>query len=382
MLTLIVNGELYCPEHRGTATIVICGPTIARIGEVDRSALDRTLLPHEIVDATGCLVAPGIIDPHEHLAGGSGEGGFNSQSPEISLREIVSAGISTVVGCLGTDSTTRTMEGLLAKAKGLRQDGLSAYVWSGGYEVPPVTLTGSVRRDLILVDEVIGGGEIAISDKRSSAPTSAELAKLVKASYVGGTLTGKGGVTHFHVGEESSRLAPLRTLLDEYGAQPEWLYPTHVNRTEELVREAVEMSSRGVTVDMDTVDMKLAKWLPCFLDNGGDPDRLTISSDAAVNSPASIWRELRGCINQAIVDLPHALSFVTTNTARVLRLHSKGRVETGFDADLMILDKDSLEVRDLFARGARLLRNGQMRDPEKSMVGSNRVIELYASERH
>jgi beta-aspartyl-dipeptidase (metallo-type) len=381
MLTLIINGELYCPEPRRKATIVICGPAIEYIGEVNRQAMDRALLPYEVVDAAGCIVAPGIVDPHQHLLGGSGEEGFNSQTPEITAREIISAGITTVVGCLGTDTTTRTMEGLLAKAKGLRQDGLSAYVWSGGYDVPPVTLTGSVRRDLILVDEVIGGGEVAISDKRSSAPTSAELAKLVKASYVGGTLAGKAGVTHFHVGEESSRLAPLRVLLDEYGAQPEWLYPTHVNRTGELVLEAVEMSRRGVTVDMDTVDLDLAKWLPCFLDNGGDPERLTISSDAAINSPASVWRELRRCVDRGIVDLARALSFVTANTARVLRLDSKGRIETGCDADLMILDKHSLEIRDLFARGVHLLCNGRVCYAEKSMAGSNRVIELYGSKR-
>lgn len=379
MLTLIVNGELYGPEPLGKSSLAICGASIARIGEVDRHALDRTGLPYQVVDASGCIVAPGIIDPHEHLLGGSGEEGFNSQTPEITFREIVTAGITTVVGCLGTDTTTRTMEGLLAKAKGLRQDGLSTYIWSGGYDVPPVTLTGSLRRDMLLVEEVIGAGEVAISDKRSSAPTTKDLARIVKASYVGGTLTGKGGVTHFHVGEELSRLAPLRELLDNYGAQPEWLYPTHINRTEELVREAVALTHRGVTVDMDTVDLDAAKWLPCFLDNGGNPERLTFSSDAAVNSPSSLWRELRSCVHQNIVDLPQALSFVTTNTARVLRLTSKGRIQVGCDADLIFLDQESLEIRDVFARGVPVLRAGKVQLAEKSMAGSNRVIELYGA---
>src|SRR4051812_31837122 len=119
MLTLVVNAELYCPEPRGSATLAVSGPEIAHIGEIDRNAMDRSGLPYEVVDAQGCIVAPGIIDPHEHLLGGSGEEGFNSQTPEITVREIVSAGITTVVGCLGTDTTSRTMDALLAKAKGL-----------------------------------------------------------------------------------------------------------------------------------------------------------------------------------------------------------------------------------------------------------------------
>jgi beta-aspartyl-dipeptidase (metallo-type) len=200
-------------------------------------------------------------------------------------------------------------------------------------------------------------------------------------SYVGGTLTGKAGVTHFHVGAEPSRLAPVRTLLEKFGVEPEWLYPTHVNRNELLLREAIELTHRRVTVDMDTVDLDLAKWLPFFLENGGNPECLTISSDAAINSPASIWSELRCCIRQGIVDLPRALSFITTNTARVLRLPFKGRLKIGCDADLMILDRNSLEIRHVFAKGVQVLCDGRLQIEEKSMAGSNRVIEIYGARR-
>ena len=116
-------------------------------------------------------MVPGFIDPHEHLLGGSGEEGWASQTPEIALSEIVAGGITTVVGCLGTDTTTKTMPGLLAKAKAFNDEGLTAYIYSGGYNVPPITLTGSVRTDMLFVPEVIGAGEIAISDARSTEPT-------------------------------------------------------------------------------------------------------------------------------------------------------------------------------------------------------------------
>ena len=215
MFTLIEGGELYTPVYASRQDVLLVGDKVARIGGVDRSALEKTGLPTEVVDASNCFVTPGLIDPHEHLLGGSGEEGFETQTPEIALREIVGAGITTVVGCLGTDTTTKTMLGLLAKAKAFNAEGITAFVYSGGYNVPPVTLTGSVRNDMLLVSEVIGAGEIAISDARSTEPSNAELARLVRDAYVGGILSGKSGVTHFHVGSGGKRLAPLRALLDE-----------------------------------------------------------------------------------------------------------------------------------------------------------------------
>lgn len=212
-VTIIENGEIYAPEPCGTQALLIVGEKIARIGTVDWRPLEATGLPLEIIDAADCIVTPGLIDPHEHLAGSSGEAGFASQTPEIGIGEVVKAGITTVVGCLGVDTTTKTMSGLLAKAKGLQAEGITA---SGGYDVPPSTLTGSVRRDLLIVNEVIGAGEVAISDRRSTEPSLPELARLVRDSYVGGLLSGKAGITHYHVGEGEGRLAPIRALLDDY----------------------------------------------------------------------------------------------------------------------------------------------------------------------
>src|SRR3954463_12294592 len=179
MFTLLQGGEVYSPEYKGVQDVLLTGGRIARIGEVDRHALEVTNFPVEVIDVSNCFIAPGLIDPHEHLLGGSGEEGFQSQTPEIALSEVVGAGITTVVGCLGVDTITKTMPGLLAKAKAFNAEGITAYAWSGGYDVPPMTLTGSVRNDLLFVPEVIGAGEIAISDVRSTEPSLAELARLV-----------------------------------------------------------------------------------------------------------------------------------------------------------------------------------------------------------
>ena len=132
MLTLIENGELYDPVPRGKQSLLIANDRIEKVGRVDRRTLDALGVEHEVIDASGCAVVPGFIDPHEHLLGGSGEDGFSTQTPEVHLSEIVSGGITTVVGCLGVDTTMKTLPGLLAKVKGLCEQGITARMWTGG----------------------------------------------------------------------------------------------------------------------------------------------------------------------------------------------------------------------------------------------------------
>jgi beta-aspartyl-dipeptidase (metallo-type) len=376
MLTLIKNGELYAPHALGRQDVLIFDRRIARIGSIDAGALAPLEIELDVVEASDCFVTPGLIDPHQHLLGGSGEKGFSTQTPEVYASELALAGITTVVGCLGVDTTTKTMTGLLAKAKGLNEENLTAYLWSGGYNVPPTTLMRSVREDILCIAEVIGAGEIAIADERANAHDAPELAKLVKDAYVGGLLSRKCGVTHFHVGEAPSRLKLLRELIDEYEINAALLYPTHVERDEELMREAIELAARGSYVDLDTVGQDLPKWLRFYLDNNGDPARLTVSSDASINSPLALLNQIRACVLEHNFTLGQMLAHVTTNTASVLQLKHKGRLETGGDADVLVLRKDSLEIKDVFACGRRLVRDGALAFSENFLSETNRLIRL------
>jgi beta-aspartyl-dipeptidase (metallo-type) len=377
MFVVVRGGEIYSPRPIGRSDLLIAADKVVRIGDVDLRAIEQCGLGVETIEAENCLVVPGFIDPHEHLLGGSGEQGWASQTPEIALSEIVAGGITTVVGCLGTDTTTKTMPGLLAKARAFNDEGLTAYIYSGGYNVPPITLTGSVRTDMLFVPEVIGAGEIAISDARSTEPTDGELARLVRDAYVGGLLTGKSGVTHFHVGSGKKRLRSLRTLLDEYEIEPCSLYPTHMDRSEELMLEAIELSRRGVTVDIDTVDGELPRWMAFYLDRGGDPSHVTVSSDAAINSPRAVWEQIRTCVLQHRISLETLLPTVTSNTASVLKLSSKGHLSEGASADVVVLQKESLEVVEVIARGRRFVRNGHLTFRESFLQESKREIQLH-----
>lgn len=377
---LIEHAEVYAPEPRGVQSVLVLGDRIARIGAIDRRGLDVLGLDYDVIDARGVYVVPGFIDPHEHLLGGSGEGGPSMQTPMLFLTEIVRAGITTVVGTLGVDTTMKTMPGLLARVKGLAEEGLSTFMWTGGYNVPPTTVMASAREDIIYIAEVIGAGEIAISDERGLNQSEQELAKLVRDVAVGGSLSGKAGVTHFHVGEERSRLAPLRRLIDEFQCKPQWLYPTHVQRNERLLDDAICLARLGATVDFDVVEQDVGRWFHYYANKSGPLDRLTISSDADSSTPDVFWSQLCTLVVRHGVPLETMLPLVTTNTARVLKLAGKGRIAEGGDADLVVLEQGSLTIRDVVARGRRMVIGGQPVAREHFLSKSARNYTLLGAQ--
>jgi beta-aspartyl-dipeptidase (metallo-type) len=361
MFKLIDNGRVYTPDDQGTQSILLIGGTIGHIGPIDRLALEALPLPLEVIDASGCIVAPGFVDPHEHLIGAGGEDGFATRMPEVSLRQIVCSGITTVVGCLGTDMTTRHQTSLLAKTKQLEAGGITAYMYTGGYSIPPRTLAATITDDLVMIDNVIGFGELAISDKRCSEPALNELARMVSQAIAGGMIGGKAGVTHFHIGPGKKRLSLLRQMLEEHETPPQYLYPTHINRTEELMDEAIEFAGLGAFVDIDTVNDDLPQWLQYYREHGGDLGRLTVSSDAhtADGSPEKLYRNFVRVMRELDIPLVEVLPLFTRNPAAVLQLKHKGRLEQGADADVLILREHTLEVVHVIARGKPMVRDGQ-----------------------
>ncbi|AKG73442.1 beta-aspartyl-peptidase [Salinicoccus halodurans] len=374
MFTLIKNGDIYAPEHVGKKSVLLNGRIIIKIGDIDEEQLGR-LFDVEVIDAEGMIVSPGIIDPHVHLIGGGGEGGFATRTPELQLSNIIKAGVTTVVGCLGTDGTTRHMTSLLAKARALEDEGITAYIYTGNYHIPTPTITSSVKDDVILIDKVIGAGEIAISDSRSAQPSVHEVAKLAAEARIGGLLSKKAGVTHFHVGIGKERLAFLRALIDDYEIPPTNIYATHITRSKELVDEAIELSHRGSYVDI-TADDHTAEWIEYFKNNGGNLEHLTVSSDGNGSLPVFddkgemigfgvanqelLFAQVADSVKNHGVPLHEALALVTVNTATALRFEHKGRLGEGMDADLLLLDQETLEINHVFANGQHMLKEREV----------------------
>jgi beta-aspartyl-dipeptidase (metallo-type) len=235
-------------------------------------------------------------------------------------------------------------------------------MYTGGFELPPTTLTGSVLNDLVMIDKIIGTGEIAVSDPRWIDPLLDQLAHVVAETSLGGKMSGKAGVTHFHTGPGKGRLSLLHQLLDTYEFPASSLYATHINRNEALMEDAIALVKRGAYVDMDTVEEDLGERLRYYLAHGGPPENLTVSSDAHTpqGSHRKFYEQFVACVCDDGMPIAEVLPLFTSNTATVLKLAGKGRLEAGKDADVIILRQDTLEIEHVFARGRQLVKDGRL----------------------
>jgi beta-aspartyl-dipeptidase (metallo-type) len=378
MITLVSNCELYDPAPRGRAHLLVAGERIVWVG-AGRPVLPGGLGVDE-VDVEGRRVIPGLIDGHVHLTGGGGEAGPHTRVPPVALSRITAGGVTTAVGVLGTDDTVRTTAELVVVARGLIREGLSTWCHTGGYHVPLTTATGSVRLDIVLIDLVLGVGELAISDHRSSQPTLEELLRIAADAHVGGLMTGKAGIVHLHVGDGDDGLALVRRAIDQSELPPAVFNPTHVNRKRSLFEEAMALAERGSTVDITAFPVAegedawpAGKALVRYLDAGLPPERITVSSDGGgclpvfdeegrvaamdVGSPAALGDTL-GALIRCGQPLERVLPAFTSNPSRLLRLKRKGRLAAGSDADLVVLN-DHGEVAEVMARGRWHVRGGK-----------------------
>ena len=379
-MIVIHEVETFTPDPAGPSTLLLAGTRIERVAPGLRLPSG---LAHEI-DGSGLIAVPGLVDAHVHFAGGGGEGGYATRTPELPLGDAIAGGVTTVVGCLGTDGVARGLPALVAKARALAEEGISTFVLTGSYGVPIVTLTGSVERDLMLVREVVGVGEVAISDHRSSQPTFEELARIAADARRGGVLAGKSGVVNVHLGDGPAGLGLLRRIVDETEIPITQFLPTHVNRNPALFEEAASWARRGGWVDMTTSNVpaffargavKPSTGLARLLAGGVDPARVTFTSDGQGSLPdydasgrlvglgvgrvTTLLDEVRDAVLREGVPLAAALGVATRNPARALGLRRKGVLAEGSDADVVLLRRDDLSVHTVVARGRLLMRDGR-----------------------
>lgn len=370
-MKLIKRADVYIPQHLGLRDILICGEKLAAIApEISLTAAADLV---EIIDLEGKRVVPGYLDGHVHITGGGGEQGPSSRVPECKVSELVGCGVTTVLGLLGTDCISRSLENILAKTRAINDDGLTAYMLTGSYRIPSPTLTGDVMRDMVLIDRVIGS-KAALSDHRSSAPTVAELARLFSEVRVGGLVGGKAGLTVVHMGAGLTGVEPLVKAAEQSDTNLMKILPTHCGRNENTFQNAVAYSKLGGNFDL-TADAAVlaeqnggaARWVSRALALGVDISQITISSDGYGSQPIFnekmecigmtytrcniIHEELVRMVQQEKIPLETALCTITSNVAARMGLTGKkGEIIPGADADLVVLD-DSLAISKVFARG-------------------------------
>jgi beta-aspartyl-dipeptidase (metallo-type) len=360
-LTIINNANLFSPDPQGLRSLLVGGGKILAISESSIQLPDN--LGVEVIDLGGQKLLPGYIDSHAHLTGGGGEAGFSTQVPPVPISQFTDAGVTTVVGLLGTDDTTRSTESLLARVYGLREEGLSAYCWTGGYHLPLTTLTGSAKTDIVYLEPVIGVGEFAISDHRSSQPTFEEVIRLASETHVAGLITGKAGVLHFHLGDGDRKLDLIKRAITETELPARTFNPTHINRNKPLFDEACELLALGIHADItafpksdDEPGYSAAQAVKLAVERNLPLNQLTISSDGGGCLPCfNCQGELTSMdfgkaatLHETVLDilaegleLTTILPMLTANVADLLRMKDKGRLAVGKDADMIVLDENN-----------------------------------------
>lgn len=384
MVTLIRNAKVYQPEYAGVKDILVLNGKIAAVGEKLKADFGGSVEAEEL-DAEGMAAVPGFIDSHEHIMGGGGEGGFATRTPEANLKDLVLNGITTVVGCIGTDSVARDMTALLAKAHALEAEGITAYAYTGSYRVPIQTLTDSLMKDIMMLDKVIGVGEVAVSDHRSSQPTFEEFARIAADARVAGMLSGKAGIVNVHLGDSARKMDLIERVIHETEIPASQFLPTHVNRNAALFDNCLELAKEGLTIDFtgnedidywETIcdEVRVCRGIRRLLDLGISSDRFTISSDGQGSMPvfnaageyqgigigkaSCLLKEVRECVQKEGIPLEIAVKGITSNVASVLKLGAKGQLKAGFDADICLLAEDSLELKTVMAKGQFVVRDG------------------------
>lgn len=370
MIQLLKNVRVFREGTWKRSEILIADRRIEAIGDEIHCEYDGLT----VMDGGGMTAIPGLIDQHVHLTGGGGEGSFLTQVPPMKFSEPVKAGVTTVVGLLGTDGTTRSVANLVARTKAMREFGLTAYCLTGNYNYPSPTLTGSVMDDIVFVEEIIGV-KIAISDHRSSNMTKESLIKLASDARVAGLLSGKPGIVHLHTGTGQAQLDMLFDIVEQTEIPITTFRPTHLAAKYDA---AIRFAKLGGYIDFtcDPDDMERRSALLVRALKEAPAGSVTISTDS--NGSLPVWNEKHEMIGmdaghiQALPDtlramvqlqgcpLEEAVKPMTENVARALKLYpAKGVLAPGADADIVLLD-EKLAVDTVFAMGRCMLRGKQM----------------------
>jgi len=372
MFILIKNIDVYSPDHIGERDVLICNDKIIEIGE----NISYNFKNLKTINGKGKKLIPSIMDQHIHVTGGGGEGSFKTRVPEVQLSDLIKGGITTVVGLLGTDCLTRSMENLVAKTKALKEEGINAYCLTGGYEFPSPSLTGNVKKDIMFIEEVIGI-KIALSDHRSSLINNHELGRLVTEARVAGMLSGKAGYVTLHMGDGARSIQPIFEILENSDIPINHFRPTHVGRKKELFYDCMKFNKLGGYIDITADDngniMKLPELFNIIKENNCDLSKITLTSDGngswsnydasgkmieiGASKCDSVLNKIIELVKNNVFPLETAIKFGTSNVAEAIGISkNRGYIKDEYFADMIILD-ENLDLDFVISNGKIMMEN-------------------------
>jgi beta-aspartyl-dipeptidase (metallo-type) len=374
VLRLFAGGTVVEIDGTRRADVLVIDGRIAAVGDAgDLGALA------ERIDVSGLTIAPGLIDAHAHILGGGGGDGYASRIPELRLSDLLGNGITTVVGAPGIDMVSRSLQGLLAKARALHNDGMSAYLYVGGFGRPLANLTGSPWRDAWLLPDVVGV-KLVVGDNRAPSIDARELVDIARELAWAERARGQVLVLHVHLGTDPEGVALLRDVLRRL-PNPNRLVITHCNWTRSSLDAVVGLAADGANVDVTTLmdpAHGIAEAVPPsvavaeLLGAGVDPARISMTTDGNGHVPArattgwepydtlmgTLFVQARAIAVDRGLGWPAALRVVTANPAAALGLTRKGSVAVGTDADLLLLEGSGALVG-VYALGQEMARDGR-----------------------
>lgn len=371
MIKLLKGATVYAPKHLGKKDILLVHDKIVMI----ENEIKIEGLPVDILDCSNLIIIPGVIDKHVHIIGGGGEGGLHSRVPEVSLSMLTKAGITTVVGLLGTDSITKNIESLLAKTKSLNEEGMNAYCITGAYNHPGPILTDSVTKDIVFIDE-IRGCKLALSDHRASHITYEDFSHLSSEVRVARLVSGKKAYLELHIGDSETTLDLVNKVVDQTNIPIDLFKPTHVGRNKKLFQEAILFALKGGTIDITAAEegnyKSISELMKDLKHSGVDLSFVTLSSDAmgswskynkqgnlvdiGYSSCKSVFETVKTLIKEEVLSFEEAVSLCSINVAKTCGFTETGEIKIGNNADLLLLNKD-LEIDSVIINGRMMVEN-------------------------
>jgi beta-aspartyl-dipeptidase (metallo-type) len=275
------------------------------------------------------------------------------------------------------------VESLYAKTQSFNSEGITAFMLTGAYWYPSPTITGSVARDLVYQQPVIGV-KLAISDIRGPHMEARDLATLASEIRVASLVANKPGIITVHTGIKLVGLDLIFEIVQKHGMRADMFVPTHINRKNPILTDqALNLARQGAVIDAtccsslpaeDSIHLSAADFA-VMADDQGLFDQVSFSSDAGgslpvwnkdksrilsmgIGTPESLLFELSRLVHQKGMSLEKSLCPLTTTPARIYGLKGvKGELAAGADADIILLDPDRMIIEDVMAKGVTMVRN-------------------------
>lgn len=318
--------------------VAISRGRIAAIGDVSRCIGPDT----EVVDATGCYVAPGFFDPHYHIES-------SRLTPARHAEVTVPYGLTTlledpheasaVLGAKATDFFRRTGAGLpqriLCSVSSATPP--STFETTGGY-------IGAPEMEAALSDPMITGLGELMDPPRLFNRDERVWGLIETARRAGRRLEGHGGM-----------LPPEADAFAAVG-----IGSSHSPRSK---AEALEMMRRGLYMQLQ-VD-RAAEIFPALLEAGVDLSNVGLAVDDRTADRLLAVGPINYEVKRVIelgVPPPRAYQMASYNNARYWRLDEQiGVIAPGRYADvLLVSDLEAVTVAQVFFEGKLVAKDGRL----------------------